>query len=144
MKIREISGSLQSKNSCVICGASQATGLVLLQTEFIYFIYLICLFKYLFIENNDFVSGLYQLCCYSNCVWCDKAHVVSVRGKIGGGELMHEGSTPTFAYCKRLRMQVSSRYCLAEKERKRSCCCHRKTSSMTHAVFGFHNRDGWY
>lgn len=80
----------------MICRTCKTTGLVLLWLEFV-FLYLICLFNYIFIEKNNFVSALYKLCCYSNCVWCDKAHVVSVRGKIGRGELMHEGSTPTFA-----------------------------------------------
>ena len=28
------------------------------------------------------------------------------EAKIGAGELMHEGSTPTFAYCKTLRMEA--------------------------------------
>ena len=54
-------------------------------------------------ENNNFVSGLNQLCCHGNSVWCDKACVVSARGRIGLGEL-GEGSTPTFAYCKTPRM----------------------------------------
>lgn len=61
------------------------------------FSHLICLFNYLLVESDNFVFRPYQLCCYSNHVQCDKAHAVSVPGKIGKGELLHKGSPPTFA-----------------------------------------------
>lgn len=95
-------------------------------------------FNCLFIENNNFVSGLYQLCCYSNCVWCDKAHVVSLRGKSGRGELVLEGSTPTFAYCKMLR--YSSRCHLAEKKLLLSL----EDQQYDTCRVGFHNKDDWH
>lgn len=66
-------------NHTAVCKVKKTN--VSFYSQFIYLIHLICGFNYLIIDNNNFVSGLYGLCCYSNCVWCDKAHVVSLRGK---------------------------------------------------------------
>lgn len=133
----------------MICGASKATAPSLSQPGLIYLIDLICPFHYLFMENNNFVSGLRQPpVAVVTVSGCDKAHVVSLRRgnnkktkKTGRWELMNEASATHISCtlrgakdaCNLLQVLLGWK-----RSRKRSCCC--RSGSMTPAVFGFHNR----